>query len=68
MKFIFILFDLLFCIHIMRKANNLLILLALLVLTLSLKAGHNLDSTEQQDLAYYEALTQKETDLKVALA
>lgn len=52
----------------MRKANNLLILLALLVLTLSLKAGHNLDSTEQQDLAYYEALTQKETDLKVALA
>ena len=43
----------------MGKAQTTLILLSLLVITLTLKSSHNLESSDQQDLAYYDALTQK---------
>ena len=54
----------------MGLRNILLLLCTLLLLTTPLKVGeqHFLNSSEQQDVAYYEALTQRETDLKTALA
>ena len=70
MDFIFALFYLLFLDHIMRKTNSLFILLALIILCHSLhsKTNHNFETSDQQDLAYYESLNQKESDLKEALA
>ena len=54
----------------MGLRNILLLICTVLLLTNSLKLGeqHFLNTSEQQDLAYYEALTQRETDLKTGLA